>query len=163
MGAGAGPTPYIGTRDGRDGMYRELTRGHRGRIVTGRGDHAMRTTERLERFFEQGWNHHDVDVLMTFMTDDCVWESAAGPAVWGTRHTGREQVRAAFASLFAAFPDVAFRDVRHLVAGDRGLSEWTFTGTAADGATVEVGGCDVFTFRDGRIALKQSFLKRRTT
>jgi ketosteroid isomerase-like protein len=163
MGAIAGRTPYIGARNGRDGMYRELTRGRRGRIVTGRGDHAMMTTERLERFFDDGWNRHDVDVLMTFMTHDGVWESVAGPAAWGTRHAGHEQVRAAFASLFAAFPDVAFRDVRHLVAGDRGLSEWIFTGTAADGAMVEVGGCDVFTFREGRIALKQSFLKRRTT
>jgi ketosteroid isomerase-like protein len=47
------------------------------------------------------------------------------------------------------------------VAGDRGVSEWVFTGTAHDGAAVEVQGCDVFTFRDGLIAVKNSYRKQR--
>jgi ketosteroid isomerase-like protein len=122
----------------------------------------MVTREDLDAFFAEGWNRHDVDRLMTFMTDDCVFESAGGREVCGTRHAGRERVRAAFAGVFAALPDVAFRDVRHVVAGDRGLSEWVFAGTAADGRTVEVQGCDVFTFRGGKIAVKSSFLKART-
>jgi taurine dehydrogenase small subunit len=121
----------------------------------------MKTTD-LEAFFDHGWNEHDVDALMTFMTDDCVFESASGPDACGTRHVGRERVRAAFARIFTAFPDVRFSDVRHVVAGDRGVSEWTFTGTAADGRKVEVNGCDLFTFRDGKIALKSSYLKTRT-
>ena len=50
---------------------------------------------------------------------------------------------------------------RHFVVGDRGVSEWTFTGTRADGSHVEVHGCDIFTFRDGRIALKNSYRKNR--
>jgi len=25
-------------------------------------------------FFEKGWNRHDVDLLMTFMAEDCVFE-----------------------------------------------------------------------------------------
>jgi taurine dehydrogenase small subunit len=121
----------------------------------------MKTTD-LEAFFDSGWNRHDVDALMTFMTDDCVFESASGPDACGTRHVGRERVRAAFARIFTAFPDVRFSDVRHVVASDRGVSEWTFTGTAADGRKVEVNGCDLFTFRDGKIALKSSYLKTRT-
>ena len=122
----------------------------------------MATIKDLEAFFDSGWNAHDVDVLMTFMADDCVFETAGGPDVWGTRHAGRERVRAAFARVFATFPDVSFDDVRHVVAGDRGLSEWIFRGTTADGKKVEVNGCDVFTFRDGKIALKSSYLKNRT-
>jgi ketosteroid isomerase-like protein len=47
------------------------------------------------------------------------------------------------------------------VAADRGVSEWTFTGTMPDGQRVEVTGCDLFTFRDGRIAIKNSFRKNR--
>ncbi len=53
-------------------------------------------------------------------------------------------------------------DVRHVVAGDRGLSEWVFAGTTPDGRAVRVHGCDVFTFREGKIAVKSSFLKSRT-
>jgi hypothetical protein len=45
---------------------------------------------------------------------------------------------------------------RHFVCGDRGVSEWTFTGTRTDGTRVEMNGCDIFTFRDGKIALKNS-------
>jgi ketosteroid isomerase-like protein len=99
---------------------------------------------------------------MTFMTDECVFESASGPDACGTRHVGRERVRAAFARIFLAFPDVRFDDVRHVVAGDRGVSEWIFRGTGTDGRKVEINGCDLFTFRDGKIALKSSYLKNRS-
>lgn len=120
------------------------------------------TREDLDVFFTAGWNGHDVDRLMTFMAEDCVFESASGPQVCGTRHVGRVRVREAFARIFTTFPDVRFVDTRHVVAGDRGLSEWIFTGTSTDGRNVEVGGCDVFTFREGKIALKSSFLKSRS-
>ena len=119
------------------------------------------TIKDLEAFGD-GWNRHDVDALMTFMTDDCVFETASGRDVCGTRHVGREQVREAFARVFKAFPDVSFNDSRHFVSGDRGVSEWIFRGTTADGKKVEVQGCDVFTFRDGKIAVKCSYLKNRT-
>ncbi len=119
------------------------------------------TSQDLDAFFD-GWNRHDVDRLMTFMADDCVFESASGPEVCGTRHAGREGVRAAFARVFASYPDAAFADTRHVVAGNRGLSEWTFTGTAVDGKKVEVHGCDVFTFERGKIAVKSAFFKNRT-
>jgi len=120
------------------------------------------TTKDLDAFFEAGWNGHDVALLMTFMADDCVFESTAGPEPCGTRHVGRELVREAFSRVFAAFPDARFGAPRHFVSGDRGLSEWVFTGTGSDGRKVEVNGCDVFTFRNGKIAVKSSFFKTRT-
>jgi len=63
-------------------------------------------------------------------------------------------VREAFARIFAAVPDVRFDSARHFVAGDRGVSEWIFTGTTAAGKRVEVSGCDLFTFRNGKIAVR---------
>ena len=48
------------------------------------------------------------------------------------------------------------------MAGDRGLSEWVFTGTAADGRKVEVNGCDLFTFANDKIAVKSAYFKNRT-
>ncbi len=101
----------------------------------------MVTIQDLEAFGD-GWNRHDVDLLMTFMSDDCVFETTAGKEV--------------------IFPDAHFGDARHFVAGDRGVSEWTFTGTTADGKKVEVNGCDVFTFKNGKIAVKNSYFKNRT-
>jgi steroid delta-isomerase-like uncharacterized protein len=118
------------------------------------------TAEALQTFAD-AWNRHDVDALMSFMTDDCVFEASAGPEVCGTRYTGREAVRAAFAAVWATFSDAQWRNPRHFVRGDRGVSEWTFTGTRADGTRVEVDGCDLFTFRDGKIAVKNSYRKNR--
>jgi ketosteroid isomerase-like protein len=138
-------------------MYGELTRRR-----AGADSERMMTTDDLQAFFGNGWNRHDLDVLMTFMAEDCVFESTAGPEVCGARHAGRERVRQAFARVFELFPDARFDDTRHFVAGDRGLSEWLFTGTTAEGKKVEVNGCDVFTFEGDKIALKSSYFKTRT-
>lgn len=121
----------------------------------------MPTVELLERFAE-GWNRHDVDAIMTFMAEDCVFETTAGPEPCGKRYEGRERVREAFARVFKMFPDAQFGQPRHFVAGDRGCSEWTFTGTGADGRRLEVRGCDLFTFQGEKITLKNSFFKNRT-
>jgi steroid delta-isomerase-like uncharacterized protein len=118
------------------------------------------TTEVLQAFAD-AWNRHDVDALMSFMAEDCVFEGSAGPEVCGTRYAGREAVRAGFEDVWATFPDAHWGGARHFVCGDRGVSEWTFTGTRADGTRVEVRGCDLFTFRDGKIVLKNSYRKNR--
>ena len=118
------------------------------------------TTENLQAFAD-AWNRHDVDALMSFMTDDCVFEASAGPDVAGTRSVGRAAVRAAYAEVFATFPDAHWAEATHFVSGDRGVSEWVFTGTRSDGTRVEVQGCDLFRFRDGKIALKNSYRKSR--
>lgn len=97
---------------------------------------------------------------MKFMTDDCVFESYMGSDACGTRYQGREQVKAGFANIWAVCPDADFGKARH--CGDRGVSEWVFTGTRG-GQRIEANGCDIFTFRDGKIADKNAFRKNRTT
>ena len=111
--------------------------------------------------FADAWNRHDIEALMRFMTADCVFEASAGADVCGTRYEGREAVRAGFADVWKTFPDAQWIAPRHFVCGDRGVSEWTFTGTRLDGVRVEVNGCDLFTFRDGKIAIKNSYRKTR--
>ena len=111
--------------------------------------------------FADAWNRHDIDALMSFMTRDCVFEASAGPDVCGTSYRGADAVRAGFAEVWTIFPDAHWGNAQHFVQGDRGVSEWIFTGTRADGSRVEVQGCDVFTFRDGKIAVKNSYRKNR--
>ena len=111
--------------------------------------------------FADAWNRHDLDALMSMMTGDCVFEASAGPDVNGQRSEGQQAVRAAYAAVFEAFPDARWADARHFVAEDRGVSQWTFSGTRRDGTRVEVTGCDLLTFRDGRIAIKNSYRKNR--
>jgi len=118
-------------------------------------------SEQTLQAFADAWNRHDVDALMSFMAEDCVFESSAGSELCGTRYLGSHSVRAGFAEVWANFPDAHWGNARHFVAGERGVSEWTFTGTRNDGTRVEVHGCDLFTFRDGKIALKNSYRKNR--
>lgn len=119
-------------------------------------------TPQLLQAFADAWNRHDVDALMSFMAPDCVFEASAGAEICGMRYAGPQAVRAAFAEVWAIFPDAHWGGARHVVHGDRGVSEWTFTGTRADGTRVEVHGCDLFTFRGGKIALKNSYRKSRS-
>ena len=114
----------------------------------------------LDRFAD-AWNRHDLDALMSMMTNDCVFEASAGPQVDGLRSEGKQAVLAAYAAVFEAFHDAHWANCRHFVAGNRGVSEWTFTGTQRDGTRVQVNGCDLFTFRDGKIAIKNSYRKNR--
>jgi steroid delta-isomerase-like uncharacterized protein len=118
------------------------------------------TIKMLDRFAD-AWNRHDVDALMSMMTADAVFEGSAGTQVDGTRSEGTQAVRAAYAAIFDAFPDAHWGNAHHFVSGNRGVSEWTFTGTQKDGKRVEVTGCDLFTFRDGKIAVKNSYRKNR--
>jgi taurine dehydrogenase small subunit len=123
--------------------------------------HMDHDIEKMLVAFADAWNKHDVDALMSFMTPDGVFESSAGNTVNGERYEGQQAVRAAYASIFATYPDARWNNARHFVAGDRGVSEWTFTGTMKDGKRIEVTGCDLFTFKNGKIALKNSYRKNR--
>jgi len=109
-----------------------------------------------------GFNTHDLDQIMAHFTDDCVFEPPRGPDANGRRVVGAKQVRAAFAERFAGIPDVRYTDDTHFVAGDRGVSEWLLSGTTVDGQRIEVRGCDIWTFRGDKVAVKKSFWKIRT-
>jgi ketosteroid isomerase-like protein len=111
--------------------------------------------------FSDAFNRHDADALMTFMTRDCVFDAAAGSEVHGTRFVGEAAVKAAFQAVFDSFPDAHWGHGRHYTIGDRGVSEWVFSGTHRDGWRIEAEGCDLFEFRDGLIAVKRAFRKER--
>lgn len=111
--------------------------------------------------FADAWNRHDATALMSFMTDDCVFEASGGPDVCGSRYVGPSEVRSSFEAVWIAYPDAHWGRATHFVHGNRGVSEWTFTGTALDGTRVEVRSCDLFIFKGQRIALKNSYRKNR--
>lgn len=105
------------------------------------------------------FNRHDVDGIMAFFAEDAIFETPKGPDPWGRRVVGREQVREGIAARFAGIPDVHYGDDSHWVSGDRGVSEWTLTGTTTDGVHLQLRGCDLWTFRDGKVARKDSYWK----
>ncbi len=134
-----------------------------GAIAIPQGASAADTaTLKMLDAFAAAWNAHDIEGLMACMAPECVFEAAAGKDVAGTRHVGPEAVRKAYLAVFDTYADGRWNHPRHFVAGDRAVSEWTFTGTTKEGAKVEVNGCDVFTLKNGKIALKNSYRKQRS-
>lgn len=118
------------------------------------------TTHTLEAFAD-AWNRHDLAALMSFMAADCEFHGVAGPDVMGRSFIGTEAVAQGFALAWTNFPDASWTEGVHWVHGDRGISESTFRGTRADGMKVEARMVDVFTFRNGKIAVKNAFRKDR--
>jgi hypothetical protein len=107
------------------------------------------------------FNARDLEALMACMSGDCAFHAAAGPLAEGTVHRGPDAVRAAYAAIFEAFPEAAWTEGTHAVAGEVGLSTWRFIGTTRDGAAIDVRGCDVFAFEGDLIAVKDSYRKAR--
>jgi ketosteroid isomerase-like protein len=118
----------------------------------------MRTVATLQAILD-AFNRHDLDAIMAHFADDAVFESPRGPDPHGRRFIGKAAVREGLAARFSGIPDVHYGDGDHFLAGNRGVSEWTLTGTTLDGVRLEVRGCDLWTFRDGQVVKKDSFWK----
>lgn len=118
------------------------------------------TTDDLAALFD-AFNRHDIDAVMSYFADDCVFDAVAGPHVHGARHEGADAIAKAFSATFSAMPDARWDHHGHLVQGDRALSQWTFSGTNADGTRIEAEGADIFRVRDGKLVHKQAFRKQR--
>ena len=118
------------------------------------------TNERLDEFME-AWNAHDVERIVSYFTDDCVFHASVGPELTGATYAGRDEVRRGVAAFFERYPDGRFEDATSFVAGDKGASEWTFTWTGPGGEAVATRGCDLFEFEGDLIRVKNAFRKAR--
>jgi taurine dehydrogenase small subunit len=107
------------------------------------------------------FNRHDVEGVMTHFADDCVFYTVGGDQVYGGKVEGAKAIAAAFSGVWAGMTDAHWDHHSHFVQGDRAVSEWTFSGTGADGMRVEAQGADLFTLRDGMIIVKQALRKSR--
>lgn len=114
------------------------------------------------RQFSDAWTAGDVDMLMSFMTDDCVYHASVGPDP-GTTYHGHEEVRRGF-SLMLAFDHGRERhDGAAFIVDDVGVAEWSFDETTPDGRRRTIRGCDIFRFRGDRIVKKDAFRKVLST
>lgn len=116
------------------------------------------TVETLEQALA-AFNRHDLDAIMAFFTEDATFDFPRCPDPWGNRFVGKAAVREGLAGRFAGIPDVSYSEDRHWVRGDRGVSEWSLTGTTTAGERLAVRGCDLWEFRDGLIARRDSYWK----
>lgn len=108
--------------------------------------------QRLER----ATNAHDLDVLVDCFTEDYRNETPAHPA---RGFTGREQVRANWAQIFAGVPDVRTEVLRSVAGPDTIWSEWEMSGTRRDGVPHLMRGVVIFGVEAGRAAWARFYLE----
>mgnify|MGYP003589711964 FL=1 len=114
--------------------------------------------ETLKDFLE-AFNRHDLDSIMSYFADDCIFYMPRGARPRGDKYVGKAEVRAGLASRFEGIPDVHYGNDQHWICGDLGVSEWTLTGTTESGQQLEVRGVDLLEFAGGKIIRKDSFWK----
>ena len=109
--------------------------------------------------FSDAWTRRDLEALMSHVTDDCVYSASVGPEP-GQTWSGREQVREGFALMLAFYTwQERHEEENPIIAGTRGAATWSFTGAGPDGKVLTTRGCDIYEFRDGKIARKDAFRK----
>ena len=119
-------------------------------------DEAMEVLKAFGRAFNKG----DADAILACVTDDFEWRLAEGPeAPDGKVVRGGEAVRRTLAERAALYTDVRFSETEVFFADDQAIGRFRATGTYADGRPLDVRGVDIYSFRDGRIAVKDSYWK----
>ena len=113
----------------------------------------------LLKGFLEAFNCHDLDSIMDYFADDCVFYMPRGAKPRGDRYVGKNEIRVGLAKRFEGILDVHYGDDRHWVCDNFGVSEWTLTGTSLSGQHIEVRGLDLLELDHGKITRKDSFWK----
>ena len=70
------------------------------------------TVELLKKFLD-AFNRHDLDSIMSFFADDCVFHMPRGARPRGDTYKGKDAVRAGLAKRFEGIPNVHYGDDTH--------------------------------------------------
>ena len=111
---------------------------------------------KLMEDFGEAFNRHDAEALSSMMTEDCVFYTLIGPNNFGNKLEGNATIKAAFEGVWTNnITDAHWKSLGCFASDNNGLSHWLFTGTNPDGSKVNAEGCDIFTFKDGKIHTKK--------
>jgi len=115
--------------------------------------------------YNEAWNDHDVDAIVSMHTDDSVFENHTT----GDLNEGKEAIANAINGIFTVFPDLEFETRRQYIRDDLVIQEWTAHGThlgkmmraglevEPTGKQVEYRGMDVIPIQDGLVARKDVY------
>jgi len=120
------------------------------------------TLDRLAR----GWSTHDVDLVVSCFSPDCVYEDVAVGLVL----QGRDALRAWASELISTIPDFEYEETARLVSPIGAAIEYWLRGTPASapegqpssGRRGEVRCATVLELRDGLITQNRDYWDRQT-
>jgi ketosteroid isomerase-like protein len=111
--------------------------------------------------FGKAFNTGDVDGILQNVTDDFEWRLHEGPdAPDGRTVKGREAVRIALESRAAVIDTLRFSETEVMFGDEHVVGRFRATGAYKNGETIDVRGIDIYSFRDGKISVKDSYWKR---
>jgi steroid delta-isomerase-like uncharacterized protein len=112
-------------------------------------------TEKMFREYLAAWNAHDLDKIVSFFSEDCVYENIPR----GQTYRGKDELKPWAKGVFDAMPDFKL-DVTSLFASDDWAAcEWVMTGTQtgalpdlpATGKSFSVRGASIAQLKDRKI------------
>jgi ketosteroid isomerase-like protein len=113
----------------------------------------------LFKTFGRAWYKKDIELMYQAVTPDFVW-NAHGPDGSVRAITGKDAVGTALNEVNGALEGIRFEDVVYHHAPDASFMTFRLTATEkATGKQHEEHGVERYTFRDGRIAVKDVYRK----
>ena len=109
------------------------------------------------------YNRNDIDAIMSFFSEDAVFDHAVGPDINGTSFTGLDTIRGILQGLFDNVQRVNWKPIDTRVSGDKAYCEFHRVAILKSGEIQDFLSVDVLTFREGLIVHKDTFYKNRTS
>ena len=118
--------------------------------------------EKMMNDYFAAWNAHDVERILSFFTDDIVYEDVA----IGKICRGKKEVKDFISSAFVNFPDFKIEVKSSFNTSDRGAAEGVMSGTfahsstpgvSATGKRFSVRGASITEFREGKISRNSDY------
>lgn len=122
-------------------------------------DNSERNHQIVEEICE-AFNQHDAEGILAHFRDDGVWLLSRGAPPDGATVKGKQAIREMLHQRFAQIPDMAWEIHSHWAGGNHACSEWTVTGTEANGNKLNWLGCDLWLLDDdGKVIKKDTYWK----
>ena len=88
--------------------------------------------ENWPKDFAAAFSAHNLDAVLSYFTDDTFYEEVVADFVVAR---GKQELRARFQGIFAAWPDIKLELTSHFSSGEHHCIEWIASGTLANASS----------------------------